>query len=188
MNTTSVSLLERLQRPEDTESWDRFVKLYTPLLYLWARRLGEQHHDAADLVQEVFALLLRRLPGFIYDPKKRFRGWLWTVTVNAWRMQQRKLAAARVESVGDDLPEPPLPDGIEALSEAEYRDYLVRRLMQLMRAEFHPTTWQAFWECVTSDRPAAEVAAVLGMTTAAVYAAKSRVLRRLRQELHGLLD
>ena len=57
-----------------------------------------------------------------------------------------------------------------------------------MQAEFQPTTWRAFWECVVADRPGAEVAAELGISVDAVYAAKSRVLRRLRRELAGLLD
>ncbi len=76
----------------------------------------------------------------------------------------------------------------EAIGEAEYREYLVRRALELMQAEFQPTTWKAFWECVTANRPAAEVAGELGLTVDAVYAAKSRVLRRLREELEGLLD
>jgi RNA polymerase sigma-70 factor (ECF subfamily) len=49
-------------------------------------------------------------------------------------------------------------------------------------------TWQACWEFVVRDRPAAAVAAELGITVNAVYLAKSRVLRRLREELQGLLD
>jgi RNA polymerase sigma-70 factor (ECF subfamily) len=57
-----------------------------------------------------------------------------------------------------------------------------------MEAEFQPTTWKACWEIVVAGRSPEEVAAELGITTNAVYVAKSRVLRRLRQELHGLLD
>ena len=57
-----------------------------------------------------------------------------------------------------------------------------------MKTEFQPTTWQACWEHVVTGRPAAAVAQQLGITVNAVYLAKSRVLRRLRQELEGLLD
>ena len=81
-----------------------------------------------------------------------------------------------------------VPDGVEELTEAEYRQYLTDRALQLMQAEFQPATWKAFWECVTGGRSAADVGAELGMSVAAVYAAKSRVLRRLREELDGLLD
>jgi RNA polymerase sigma-70 factor (ECF subfamily) len=187
MNSTPVSLLERLRRPDEQAAWERFVQLYTPLLCQWARRLGLHGPDEADLVQDVFAVLVRKLPEFRYDPHKRFRGWLWTVTANKAR-ERRRRPAVPVEGGADALADVPGPDDAEAVSEAEYREYLVRRALQLMQAEFQPATWKAFWECVTADRPAAEVAAELGLSVDAVYAAKSRVLRRLRRELEGLLD
>jgi RNA polymerase sigma-70 factor (ECF subfamily) len=38
MNTTLPSLLQRLRLPDQPKAWARFVELYTPLLYSWARR------------------------------------------------------------------------------------------------------------------------------------------------------
>jgi hypothetical protein len=37
MNTTPVSLLERLRQPTPRDAWARFVQLYSPLLFHWAR-------------------------------------------------------------------------------------------------------------------------------------------------------
>src|SRR5947207_8562058 len=86
MHTTSLSLLERLRWPEEQETnWRRFVQLYTPFLFHWARKLGLSAEDAADLAQEVLVLLVQKLPEFTYDPKRSFRGWLRTVTVNKYR-------------------------------------------------------------------------------------------------------
>ena len=76
---TPASLLERLRQPGQDQAWARFVDLYTPLLFYWARRLGCQESEAADLVQEVLLLLVRKLPGFTYDQHKSFRGWLRTI-------------------------------------------------------------------------------------------------------------
>jgi RNA polymerase sigma-70 factor, ECF subfamily len=77
---------------------------------------------------------------------------------------------------------------VDVLAEAEYRQQLVSRALELMHTDFQPATWRAFWEHGVCGRPAAEVAAELGLTTGAVYAAKFRVLDRLRKELQGLLD
>jgi RNA polymerase sigma-70 factor (ECF subfamily) len=187
MNTTQVSLLERLRQPNEQAAWEHFVQLYTPLLCQWARRLGFQGQDEPDLVQDIFAILVRKLPEFRYDPQKRFRGWLWTVAANKAR-ERRRQAALPVQASEDSLNDLPARDDTEAVSEAEYREYLVRRALELMQAEFEPTTWKAFWECVTAERPAADVAAELSISIDSVYAAKSRVLRRLRRELEGLLD
>ena len=64
MNTTSVSLLGRLRQPEDQEAWRRFVHLYSPLLYYWARSVKLPAADAADLVQEVLLIVVEKMPQF----------------------------------------------------------------------------------------------------------------------------
>jgi RNA polymerase sigma-70 factor (ECF subfamily) len=188
MNTTPASLLERLRRPGEPEAWGRFVQLYTPLLYHWARRLGLSRDDAADLVQEVLTLLVQKLPQFAYDKHRRFRAWLWTVTLNQWRTNRRRHTPTHVQGREDAFSGLAVPDNAEAVSAAEYQQYLVGRALKLMQAEFQPSTWQAFWQCVVGDKAGAEVARELGLTENAVYLAKGRVLRRLREELDGLLE
>jgi RNA polymerase sigma-70 factor (ECF subfamily) len=130
---------------------------------------------------------VRKLPEFRYDSGQRFRGWLWTVTVNKCRERRRRVVAAPAAGEGG-LSGLADSDPAEEFDEAEYRQYLARQVARLIQAEFQPNTWKAFWECVVADRPAAEVARDLGTTENAVYIAKGRVLRRLRQELDGLLD
>jgi RNA polymerase sigma-70 factor (ECF subfamily) len=187
METTPSSLLERLRRSPEQAAWEKFVDLYTPLLFTWATRLGLTGHDAADLVQDVFAVLVEKLPGFEYDPRRSFRAWLKTVLLNRWRKQQRRPRVANA-AAGGSLSDVAGPDDLPDLEEDEYRRYLVSRALALMQTEFQPATWRACWEFVVRGRPAAAVAAELGMTVNAVYVAKSRVLRRLRAELRYLLD
>jgi RNA polymerase sigma-70 factor (ECF subfamily) len=188
MHTTPASLLERLRQPDQPHAWDRFVALYTPLLYHWARRMGLASAEAADLVQEVFTILVQKLPEFRYEPTRRFRGWLWTVTRNKWRELQRKRRVPVTDAAAADLADLAGDDHVDAFAETEYRQHIAGRALQLMQAEFQPTTWKACWEQVVAGRPAAEVAQELGITVNAAHLAKSRVLRRLRQELDGLLD
>jgi RNA polymerase sigma-70 factor (ECF subfamily) len=183
---TSPSLLERLRQPEAEAAWERFVDLYTPLLYYWAtRRAGLTQDDAADLVQDVLTTLIQKLPDFNYQPDGSFRGWLRAVLLNTYRKRKQKRMPA---TAGSSLPEPPSPDTVAELGEEEYRQFLARRALQLMQAEFEPTTWQACWQTVVDGRPTAEVATVLGLTANAVYVARFRVLQRLREELQGLAD
>lgn len=183
---TPASLLERLRLPGDTEAWTRFVRLYTPLLYYWAHRAGLREQDAADLIQDVFVLLVEKLPEFTYDPHKSFRSWLRTVTLNKWRQRGRRAVLPSV--AGTELDGLVAADPAEAFWEAEYRQHLVGEALRLMQAHFQPLTWKACWEHVVAGRSAPEVAAALGLTPGAVRAAKVRVLTRLRRELAGLLD
>jgi RNA polymerase sigma-70 factor (ECF subfamily) len=188
MDTTSVSLLERLRGPDEAVAWSRFVELYAPLVHRWARRTGLQEADAADLTQDVFAALVRKLPEFRYDRGKSFRGWLKTVTLNLWRDRVRKRRPSPLDGTAPELADLAVPDELADAWDREHNAHLAARALQLMQAEFQPATWKACWEHVVNGRPAAEVAAELGMTENAVYIARCRVLRRLRQELDGLLD
>lgn len=139
MHTTPPSLLERLRQPADPTAWQQFVDWYTPLLYDWARRLGLQDPDAADLLQDVFLALFRKLPEFHYNPQKSFRAWLHTVTLNQWRDNCKRRGRQ---------PLPGNPDALNAVAavepgdagDSEYRRYLVGRALEVMQAEFRPTT------------------------------------------------
>lgn len=165
----------------------RFVQLYTPLLYHWAHGVGLQQSDAEDLVQDVFALLLRKLPEFRYDRNGSFRSWLRVVTLNKWRERCRRTAHEPLADSGR-LNQVAAPNEAEVFEEAEYCQHLVRRALQLLEPEFSSTSWRAFQEHVIAGRDAAEVAAELGIRIGTVYAAKSRVMSRLRQELDGFMD
>ena len=182
---TPGSLLDRLHQPGDEDAWLRFVRLYTPLLFQWAHRMNVPHETAKDLVQDVLVVLVRKLPEFRYDRRMSFRGWLKTVTQNKWRERCRRSKLPLAKDVDPaDVQEP----AAEAFWEEEYRQALVSRALQLMRTDFEPATWQACWEVAVNGRPAAAVAQQLGLTSRAVYLAKSRVLNRLQQDLGGFLD
>lgn len=189
MPSTSPSLLERLKDPDQQLAWERFVDLYTPLIWAWTRKMGLQEADAADLTQDVLCTLARVLPTFEYASNGSFRAWLRTVTINKWRERARR-AQLPLEPSADhyELEHPSPDDPVRDFWDHEYQDRLTARALQLMQAEFQPTTWKAFWNVVVLEQSGASVAAELGLSVAAVYAAKSRVLRRLRTELSGLID
>lgn len=188
-SSTSTSLLRRVQA-NDPEAWKRFAQVYAPLIYSWARQTGLKEYDAADVMQDTFRTLLSRLGSFRKQaPGDSFRGWLWTITRNKIRDHFRALASRPqpvggtdqrnlLEAVPSVLSEETLEPGV---SNSEV--YLSRQLLLTVQAEFEPRTWQAFWEVVVQARQSADVANDLQMSIGAVYMAKSRVLKRLRQEL-----
>ncbi|MEO1527107.1 MAG: sigma-70 family RNA polymerase sigma factor [Planctomycetota bacterium] len=186
MHTTSISLLERLRQPDAETAWERFVQLYTPMIYRWAREISLSHDEASDLVQDVFGAVIKKMPTFEYDRTGSFRSWLKTVTSNRARDVVRKLSRQTVDGSAED--QVIAPDDIEFLSKQEYQEALARRALEFAQTEFEPNTWKACWMSVVSDMPAAEIAQELGITVNAVYLAKSRVLRHLRVALSGLMD
>lgn len=187
MHTTSPTLLERLRRPNEPAAWARFVDLYSPLLYYWARRMGLQEFDAADLVQEIFALLLQKLPDFQYNAERTFRGWLRTVTINKCRERRRQEANRYKREQANPAPQV-ADDELDARWDEEYNRAVVGRAIEMLKGEFKPETIQACLAFVVEGKSAAEVAVQFGISEGAVRVAKFRVISRLRQELAGLLD
>lgn len=159
------------------------MAIYTTLLFNWARSSGLQRADASDVVQDVLTVVLRELPTYQPTPQARFRSWLWAITRNRLRAFHRR----RIPTPMDDL-EPMVEDQPPAESAEEELRGLVCRAAELLQDEFQPTTWKAFWETAVAGRSGKEVAHDLGMSVGAVYAARFRVQRRIRDELAGFLD
>jgi RNA polymerase sigma-70 factor (ECF subfamily) len=187
MNTTTITLLERLRSSDDTAAWDRFVQLYTPLVVHWAMKAGINEMDAADMAQEVMLVLLREMQEFQYDAERgSFRGYLKTITIRKCRdFQRRRTPILTQDSI---LLAEPDDATLSATWDDEYRRYIVRRALFIMKSDFEPTTWQACWETTVNGCSAREAGAQLGLSESAVYVAKSRVLKKLREELKDLLD
>ncbi len=197
-DSTSTSLLERV-KARSPEAWQRFVELYGPLVYNWCRLTGLQTEDAADVSQEVFASVARNVANLRPDrPGDSFRGWVWTITRNNIRDHFRRRHGEAQARGGTDaqrqlarIPdEPPVSSepGSEEKPRGTERSGLERRALELIRSEFEDRTWQVFWRTTVDRRSPADVAEEFGMTVQAVYKAKFRVMRRIRQDLGGLLD
>ncbi len=186
MDATSITLVERLRKPHDKGAWERFVGLYSPMLTRWARAAGLQDQDAADLVQDVFLVLFKKLPEFEYDASKSFRRWLKTIVTNKWRDRVKCRRNHLAQAFDGELEE--LPEQQSVFSEVEYRRQLMFQALESVKGDYQEKTWRAFVEHGLSGRLAAAVATELQMSEGAVYVAKSRILARLRQELGSLLD
>src|SRR5439155_12281604 len=146
--------------------------------------------DAEDLVQEVLGVVVRELPGFRHDQRRgAFRCWLRTILVHRLRAFWRSARArpvADADGVLDQLEDP--DSGLSRLWDEEHDRHVVRRLLSMIEPEFEPATWRAFRGLMLEGKTTAGVAAEVGVTANAVRIAKSRVLRRLRREIDGLID
>jgi RNA polymerase sigma-70 factor (ECF subfamily) len=192
---TPPSLLKRLrEHPNDAEAWTRFDHLYRPLILAWLRRSCVQTQDADDLVQQVLEVVVREIPNFQYDPKKgRFRNWLRSILVNRlrdfWRAEQGRPKATGDSDFLDKILcqlEDPHSD-LSHLWDQEHDQHVAQNLLETVKGEFAPTTWQAFQRVMAGEK-AGEVATSLKISVNAVYVAKSAVLKRLRQEMEGLAE
>jgi RNA polymerase sigma-70 factor, ECF subfamily len=194
MSRTSISLLERLRFHPESADWKRLVELYTPLVRRWLLRQDVPTADADDLTQDVLGVVVRELADFQHNQRPgAFRAWLRAITVNRirgyWRGRQHSPqvggdsdAARRLEQLED------LHSSLSKLWDQEHDRYVLGRLVKLIEPEFPVAWWQAFRRHVVEGARASEVAKELDVSVNVVLLAKSRILRRLRQEAAGFVD
>jgi RNA polymerase sigma factor (sigma-70 family) len=190
---TRPSLLVRLRDYQDHDAWAQFLDLYAPVVYGFLRKHGLQDADAADLTQASLYQIATRVQSLVYDPGRgEFRGWLFTLVRNKLRDFRAK-PHRLFQGSGDPalhrlLEVQPAPEDQDAdVWEREYRRGLLAWAAEQVRPQVQETTWQAFWQSTAQGKPVAEVAQALGLSVAAVYLAKSRVMARLRnliREVH----
>jgi RNA polymerase sigma factor (sigma-70 family) len=179
---TQPSLLVRIRDPRDGKSWSQFVDLYAPLVYRYARKHGLQDADAADFTQEVLRNVAGAVGKLDYDSRSgTFRGWLFTVVRN--RLRDFLLTRNRqCHGSGDTQTQALLeqrPDPSDSWDQ-DYEWQLLTWAAEQIRGTVQDSTWQAFWQTTIEEKSGQEVAAALGMTVAAVYLAKSRIMARLK--------
>lgn len=192
---TSLSLLERAKAKEP-DAWARLVDLYSPLVRFWGTRAGLKAEDVNDVTQDVFRSLAGNLANFRRQRTgDTFRGWLWTITRNKIRDHFRTLRS-RPDAAGGseaqqwlaEVPDPFAGSGDDATGDVPEWKHLFHRALEMIRSEFEPRTWQAFWRSTVEGHDTGTIAEELGMTGNAVRKAKSRVLHRLRTELGDLIE
>lgn len=190
---TGSVLLLLLSNPADPHCWNAFVERYAPKIYGWCRQRGLQEADAQDVTQEVLTQLVQKLRTFAYDPRKgSFRGWLKTVTHHAWcdYLESRQRAGVAGES----------KEVLQYMETLEAREDLLKTLAETfdlevfaeaqarVQLQVSPRDWKIFESLALEGRPGPAVAKELGMTVTAVLMAKSRVQKKLRQEIRRLDD
>jgi RNA polymerase sigma-70 factor (ECF subfamily) len=189
---TRLSLISRI-RQEDGAAWNELVNLYSPLVTFWCRRRGIAESDVRDVGQEIFFAVSRSIERYQpTDSNGSFRAWLWALArhkiIDAIRRRQRSAigcgGSTALELVRNtpDTTIPELLDDSDVVERAEFAG-LVRRALEQVRSEFEPRSWQAFWRTTIDGMTVATVAEELGMSPSTIRQHRSRILRRLRQQL-----
>lgn len=186
---TRASLLVRLKDRADDEAWSEFAEIYRPLIYRLARGKGLQPADADDLVQQVLVAVARVIDRWQNDPERaRFRTWLARVAMNAVinalnrGSPDRGSGDSGLQEVLDA--QPCAADGpASELVRVEHRREVFRWAARQIRPEFHPVTWDAFWLTAVEGREVDDVTRQLDRSRGSVYAARSRIMRRLKEKV-----
>lgn len=192
MEATRHTLLARATSGSEV-AWDELFGLYRPYLMRWLQSKGLPFHDAEELTQEIMGVLHRELDRFRHSGRDgAFRTWLKRIAFHRlqgfWRAQQTRERVCGVDDRLTTLELPDLYDELSAKWDREHDSYVLSALIVKISDGFEEKTIRAFRRVALEGSPPKQVADELGLTVRAVYVAKSRVLRRLRNEARGLID
>lgn len=185
---TRPSLLIRLKDRADHEAWHEFAELYRPVVYRLACRKGMQHADAEDLAQQVLAAVAKAIDRWKEDPRRaKFRTWLHRIAqnliINAVTRGPPDLGSGDTDLLWL-LDQQPADEGAASeLLRLEFRRETFRWAARQVEAEFQPATWQSFWLTAVAGLEVDDAARQLGRTRGSVYAARSRVMKRLKEKI-----
>jgi RNA polymerase sigma-70 factor (ECF subfamily) len=186
--TTRLSLLARLGAGIDEPAWFEFASLYGPVIYRTVRIYGLQDADAQDVTQQVLWSVKKTMAIRPHDPERaRFRTWLAKVTKNASLNAMRTLRP-HLRGTGDSnvqrvLENAALESDQDQILDQEFEKEIFRVAAATVEAEFEPNTWKAFQLTAIEGKSIEETARLLSKQVGTVYVARSRVMRRLREEV-----
>ena len=181
---TRHSLLLRIRDAEDARAWSEFLEIYRPMIYRVARFRGWQDADSQDLAQVVLTKVASKIDSFDPEGDAKFRTWLRRVCQNAITDELRRrrpeaslIGATDIDSVCVDR------DFDESEFATEQRRAIFRWAAKQVANEFEVMSWEAFRRTAIDGEPAKAVAADLELSVGAVYTARSRVMRRLKEKV-----
>lgn len=190
---TRESLIVQIKDPSNRDAWGKFVDLYRPVIHRIALARGLQDADAQDLTQHVLMAVAASIGRWEKSTEStRFRHWLRRVTRNAIlnaisrRPPDQATGTSSYQNIVTEIPERAdhaLDDETDSLIELEYRRELYLRAAAFVRADVDPITWQAFERTVIDGLSNAQAAQELGRSIGTIYAARSRVMKRLRNAI-----
>lgn len=169
----------------DQRAFEELVSRYQPVVMNMAYRMLGNRSDAADVCQEVFLLLLRKLRSFRGEAK--FSTWLYRVSMNAChdyaRRSRRHLSLS--ESPGEEMPEMEqrLPDeGLDSPEKSMEREE-VRNKVQEAITRLPPKFKEVVYLHDIGGFDYKEVAKILGISLGTVKSRLNRARNRLAREL-----
>ena len=190
---TRDSLLVQVKDPRNAEAWERFARIYRPVIYRLARNRGLQDADAQDLAQQVLISVASAVGRWErQDETIRFRHWLRRITRNAIinaltrRPHDRATGGSSVLNMLTEQPQP--DDQTEREIELEYQREVYLQAADVVRADVRLETWHSFEMTVIDGLSIDAAAAELGKPIGAIYLARSRIMRRLREAAQRIED
>ncbi|MFD2276858.1 sigma-70 family RNA polymerase sigma factor [Rubritalea spongiae] len=190
MNTTRLTLIQRVQDPENQDAWKTFSTAYQDYITSILVKVGVKPNEVDDLSQDILLILWKQLPKFDYKPHEvKFRTWLYSVIRNtalsyfrSKNSEQKRIKKYFDSELGDT-------DLLDQLMHEEWKSYLCQKALKNIQETFTTQSIEVFQNALKGSS-VQQLAEQFNLKENTIYRIKNRVkehlvveIRRLRNDL-----
>lgn len=188
--TTTTALLDALKDEGNSPVWVEFDARFRPILHGFARKLGLNAEDAADVAQQALTEFVRDYRSGMYQKGRgRLSSWLISIARNravdiqrgqGRRKEWRGESALDQVSGGSEMQD---PAQLTAIWDAEKKHAVLAAALTELRStsKMSESTIKAFELVAIRGVPTAAAAKECGISVDEVYVSKNRVTKQLRE-------
>ena len=182
---TRQTLLQKIKDVHNEDSWNEFVEIYRPYIYVIIKNLGVPTDEIEDHVQSTLLICWQKLPDFNYDPDKgRFRYWLsriakFTVSNHIRKYSRRSELDEQLEIPSSLEPE------IEEISDREWKVFISKMAWVNLKDDLTDNARLCF-EALMAGEGVASIAERLEMKENTISQNKKRIEAKMFKEIQRL--
>ena len=185
---TRTSVLKAVSDVGNAAAWQRLFDLYAGYVFAIARKKGLTDMDADDVVQLVFADLVRILPEFSYDRTKgRFRSYL-TGLVN-WRVMDKLRSNKRdSEQLDAYKTEAKVQSTVDSdFAERQWHAAALDEALRRIKPEVRPEHYAAFYASTIEGHDVETVMQLYNLSRDNLYQIRKRLTAKVKQKVTEVL-
>jgi RNA polymerase sigma-70 factor (ECF subfamily) len=185
LNLIKSFLAEHDDRPdcEQERAWCDFYLAYEPVIWAIVRKHHRLSSDVEEVVQEVWATLVRGLRGLHYDPSRgSLRNWVVAVARHVAVREARERSRPHTEALTPERAEllvDPAPGPAILFGQKVEQDQ-VRAILAELRTTLPDQTYHIVVQHWLEGRTVREIAAESGLSEHQVWLRLSRALHKVR--------
>lgn len=186
--TTRSSVLKAVADTENEAAWARFFDLYAGFVFSIVRSKGLKEEEADDVVQVVFADLVRMMPTFKYDRiKGKFRSYL--IALVHWRVKDRlRIARREKELMADYMDEAAhLPLADKDFAEREWQAAALEEALRRIKPDVRPEHYAAFVSSAVEGQDTETVMRLYNLSRDNLYQIRKRLTAKLQETVSVVL-
>lgn len=186
---TRYTLLQKIQDPNNENSWDEFVQYYSGYIYVIIRNFHLSAEDSEDLLQDVLIKLWKGISTFdLENRRSMFRTWLCSVVRNTvlnylsskkYRNSQKtdhyEVALNQLNHITEAE--------VDEMAEKEWKNYVANMAWNNIKNDLTPLMRDFFEASIDPKIDPSQIPQMFNISEGSVRVYRSRIRKAMSKEI-----